>query len=197
MTRLIAKVLIVSVLAASFAAANTYSDAAGSRIEPEAHLPEMEFTNIDGGYHNTADWAGHPILVINSASMCGFTPQYQQMQALHDTYEAQGLIVLAVPSDDFRQELDTAEEVQNFCEITYGITLPMTDITHVRGPEAHPFYQWMQSEHGWAPRWNFNKVLIGGDGAVLGIWGARTRPDAPEIVRMIEQELLRIEALGP
>lgn len=152
-------------------------------------LPHVVFSNIDGGTHDSADWAGHPVLVINSASMCGYTPQYEAMQDLHEAYGDRGLIVLAVPSDDFRQEYDNAEEVRNFCEITFGLTLPMTDITHVRGPEAHPFYQWMQASQNWAPRWNFNKVLIGTDGSVLGTWGSRVEPNDPRILSLIEADL--------
>ena len=152
-------------------------------------LPPMRFSNIDGGTHETADWSGRPVLVVNSASRCGYTPQYTQMQELHDRYADKGLIVLAVPSDDFRQELDSAEAVKEFCEIQYGLTLPMTDITRVRGRAAHPFYQWMRETHGWQPRWNFNKVLIGADGRVKGTWRSRVRPDAPELVARIEAEL--------
>ncbi len=162
-----------------------------TRAEAAVTLPHVQFSNIDGGLHDSADWAGHPVLIINSASMCGYTPQYEAMQDLHEAYADRGLIVLAVPSDDFRQEYDNAEEVRNFCEITFGLTLPMTDITHVRGPDAHPFYQWMQASQNWAPRWNFNKVLIGGDGTVLGTWRSRVEPNDPRILSLIEAELAR------
>ncbi len=170
---------VIVALAALVMAAPAYADLS------------FEFPNIDGGTHQMSDWAGQPVLVVNTASQCGFTPQYEGLQALHDTYGAQGLVVLAVPSDDFRQELDDAEAVKEFCEITYGLTLPMTDILHVRGDQAHPFYQWLAEQDGFVPRWNFNKVLIGADGDIVATWGSMTKPEAPKITRQIEAELAR------
>lgn len=149
------------------------------------------FPSIDGGDLDLSEWAGRPILVVNTASRCGYTGQYEGLQALYDTYRDRGLIVLAVPSDDFRQELDSAEAVKEFCELTYGIDLPMTDITRVTGAGAHPFFRDVRAETGFEPRWNFNKILIGRDGRVTGTWGARQRPMSREIVRAIEAELAR------
>lgn len=147
---------------------------------------DVTFSNIDGGTLDLGEWAGRPVLVVNTASQCGFTPQYKAMQELYDTYRDRSLVVLAVPSDDFNQELDSAEEVKDFCEITFGLNLPMTDITSVKGPDAHPFFQAVKAETGFAPRWNFNKVLIGPDGAVVGIWGSTVKPTARPIKRAIE-----------
>lgn len=144
------------------------------------------FTNIDGGTHELSAWEGQPVLVVNTASQCGFTPQYEGLQALYDTYKDRGLKVLAVPSDDFNQELDSASEVKEFCEITFGLDLPMTDITPVRGSNAHPFYQSVKDETGFIPKWNFNKVLIAPDGSVAGTWGSSTRPTSRPITRAIE-----------
>ena len=89
------------------------------------------FPSIDGGTLSIEDWRGTPVLVVNTASLCGFTPQYEGLQALYDAYRDKGLVVLAVPSDDFNQELDSADAVKDFCEITFGLDLPMTDITPV------------------------------------------------------------------
>ena len=144
------------------------------------------FPSIDGGTLALEDWRGHPVLVVNTASRCGFTPQYEALQRLYETYAARGLVVLAVPSDDFNQELGSAAEVKQFCELNYGITLPMTDITHVRGAEAHPFYKAVKAETGFEPGWNFNKILIGPDGTVMGTWGSVTAPDSKPIVQEIE-----------
>jgi len=146
----------------------------------------FEFASIDGGTLDTADWRGQPVLVVNTASQCAFTPQYEDLQALYDRYRAQGVVVLAVPSDDFRQELDDAAAVKEFCEVTYGIDLPMTDITHVRGTSAHPFYEWVRTETGFTPRWNFNKVLIAPDGSVAATFGSSVRPTSREITERIE-----------
>jgi glutathione peroxidase len=164
--------------AVSLALAATAATADGPAIAP--------FPSIDGGTLSLADWAGQPVLVANTASMCGFTPQYAALQALYDAYRDRGLVVLAVPSDDFAQELDSAAEVNDFCSVNYGLTLPMTDITHVTGPKAHPFYAWVKGQTGWAPKWNFNKVLIGADGAVLGTWGSGADPMGAQIRGAVE-----------
>lgn len=146
----------------------------------------FSFPSIDGGTLSLDDWRGRPVLVVNTASLCGFTPQYEGLQTLYDRYRDRGLVVLAVPSDDFSQELASAEEVKDFCEVTFGLDLPMTDITRVRGSAAHPFFQWLKAEHGFAPGWNFNKVLIGPDGGFVTAWGSVTRPEAQAIVTEIE-----------
>lgn len=144
------------------------------------------FNSIDGGTLSLDDWAGRPVLVVNTASMCGYTPQFTALQALYDTYRDRGLVVLAVPSDDFNQELGTAEEVKDFCDLQYGIDLPMTDITHVRGPDAHPFYRYVLASSGFAPGWNFNKILLDGQGQVVGTWGAPTGPMSDAITGPVE-----------
>ncbi|MEL6464925.1 MAG: glutathione peroxidase [Pseudomonadota bacterium] len=154
-----------------------------------ADVREMRFPSIEGGILEMSAWAGQPVLVVNTASQCAFTDQYEALQALYDTYRDDGLVVLAVPSDTFRQELDSAAEVREFCEIAFGLDMPMTDILPLKGDEAHPFYKTMRDEIGFVPRWNFNKVLIGADGAVLGTWGARTAPMSQEITNAIEAAL--------
>lgn len=145
-----------------------------------------EFPSIDGGTLNLEQWRGQPILVVNTASQCGFTGQYAALQEVYDRYRAQGLVVLAVPSDDFNQELSSAEEVKEFCELNYGIDMPMTDITHVKGNKAHPFYKAVRDETGFEPRWNFNKVLVGPDGDIVGTWGSTVKPDSRAITGPIE-----------
>ncbi len=104
---------------------------------------------------------------------------------MYDTYADRGLMVLAVPSDDFRQEFSTAAEVKEFCEINFNLTLPMTDITNVRGRDAHPFYRSL-GELGFVPRWNFNKVLIGPDGGLVETSRSTVKPMSPSITRKIE-----------
>jgi len=151
-----------------------------------ATTSDVTFSNIDGGTHQMEDWAGKPVLVVNTASQCGFTRQYDGLQTLYDTYKDRGLVVLAVPSDDFNQELGTADEVKEFCEISFGLNIPMTDITSVKGTEAHPFYQSVKAETGFSPKWNFNKVLIGPDGSVEGTWGSTTKPTSRSITKVIE-----------
>ena len=144
------------------------------------------FPSIDGGMIALEAFAGQPVLVVNTASQCAFTRQYEGLQTLYDRYKARGLVVIAVPSDDFNQELASAAEVKEFCEINYNITLPMTDLTRVRGSKAHPFFKDVKAATGFTPRWNFNKVLIGPDGEVVETWGSSARPDSGAIPRAIE-----------
>lgn len=153
---------------------------------PGAALAGYSFTSIDGGKINLDDFRGQPVLVVNSASLCGFSGQYADLQTLHDRYAARGLVVLAVPSDDFNQELASEAEVKSYCEANFDLTLPMTTITHVIGPQAHPFYQWLDQEAGFAPNWNFNKVLLAPDGSVVATWGSMTNPLSPAMIRPIE-----------
>lgn len=149
------------------------------------------FASIDGGALRLEDWRGRPVLVVNTASRCGYTPQYTELQKLQDRYADQGLVVLAVPSNDFRQELATDKDVAEFCEVNFDLTLPMTTITHVRGDKAHPFYAWLRDSIGFEPRWNFNKVLIGPDGTVMGTWESRVKPLSSKITRPIEAALTK------
>lgn len=144
------------------------------------------FPSIDGGTLDIEAWRGQPVLVVNTASRCGFTPQYDDLQALQDRYEAEGLVVLAVPSNDFRQELATDEEVKEFCEVNFNLTLPMTTITSVRGADAHPFYRQLKDVAGFTPLWNFDKVLIGPDGSVVETWRSITSPTSEKITGAIE-----------
>lgn len=142
----------------------------------QAAMSSFTFPSIDGGEIDLAAWRGQPVLVVNTASRCGYTPQYDGLQELYDTYRDQGLVVLAVPSNDFRQELASDEEVKDFCEVNFGLDFPMTTITSVRGDSAHPFYQWLEAETGFAPSWNFNKVLIAPDGSVAATFDSNARP---------------------
>jgi len=148
----------------------------------------FRFDLIDGGTIALDDWKGKPVLVINTASLCGFSGQYDDLQALHDAY-GEKVLVLAVPSDDFQQELADDKAVKEFCAVNFDLTLPMTVITPVLGSAAHPFYQWTARQTGWAPGWNFNKVLIAPDGQIAGTWGAGTNPRSTQIEGKIEAML--------
>jgi|TARA_B110000090_G_scaffold142539_1_gene156670 glutathione peroxidase len=147
------------------------------------------FASIDGGTIDTEQWQGKPYLVINTASLCGFTKQYAGLQKLYDEYRIQGFGMIAVPSDDFKQELDSDAEVKSFCELNYGINMPMSKTMSVRGSEAHPFFKDVKAISGFVPKWNFNKILIGGDGKVVGTWGSTTKPMAVKLTKAIENEL--------
>lgn len=153
---------------------------------PGAALAGFSFPSIDGGTIDLDAFKGRPVLVVNTASLCGFADQFDDLQALHDSYADRGLVVLAVPSDDFRQELASAEEVKEFCAVNFDLTIPMTDITPVTGDAAHPFYRWLEETEGFTPGWNFNKVLLDGEGEVVATWGSVMRPTAQPVTDRIE-----------
>jgi glutathione peroxidase len=144
------------------------------------------FNSIDGGTIDLDSFRGKPVLVVNTASLCGFTGQYDDLQVLYDTYKARGLTVLAVPSDDFAQELADEGAVKEFCSANFDLTIPMTTITPVTGAGAHPLYAMLRDTYGFEPGWNFNKVLLGPDGALVDSWGSNTKPMSRAITRPIE-----------
>ena len=153
---------------------------------------DFTFTAIDGTPLDLKGFAGKPVLLVNVASYCGFTPQYTDLQALHETYGPRGLVVLGVPSNDFgAQEPRSEGEIATFCESTYGVAFPLTAKQKVIGADAHPLYKWIAAEagEGAAPRWNFHKYLIGKDGSLLGAWPSRVRPASNEITSAIEAAL--------
>lgn len=156
-----------------------------------ATAPEgaTRFASIDGGTLTLEALGDGPVLLVNTASRCAFTQQYDQLQALYDRYRDAGLTVVAVPSDDFKQELDSAEAVADFCAVNFDLDLPMTDITPILGPNAHPYYAWLAGEHGIVPRWNFHKVLIGRDGQPLAEFPSVVRPLSRPMTRAVEAAL--------
>ena len=142
---------------------------------------DFSFPALEGGTLALATFRGRVLLVANTASFCGYTYQYEQLEKLHRDASARGLTVLGVPSQDFNQESDSNAAVKQFCEATFGIEFPMAGLSHVRGPQAHPFYAWVRARTGWQPGWNFNKVLIGRDGVVHGTFGADDEPGGAKL----------------
>ena len=149
----------------------------------------FRFASIDGGEIDLGDWKGKPVLVVNTASLCGFAGQFDGLQALHERFGPLGALILAVPSDDFNQELADEAAVKEYCAMTFDLTLPMTEITPVTGPAAHPFYAWVRSEADFVPGWNFNKVLIAPDGSIAATFGSGVEPESKAIVGRIEAML--------
>lgn len=135
------------------------------------------------------EFAGQPLLVVNTASHCGFTKQFTGLQALYTTYHERGLNVLGVPSNDFRQEARDEEKTASVCYLDYGVTFTMTSPQRVRGRAAHPLFRHMAEESGSAPRWNFYKYLLDGEGKVVEVFSSRVAPDDPELVEAIERLL--------
>jgi len=138
--------------------------------------------SIDGQDVDLAAYAGQVLLVVNTASQCGFTPQYKGLQGLHDTYSDQGFAVLGFPCDQFgSQEPGEDAEIAGFCERNFGVTFPLFSKVEVNGDGAHPLYQWMRSEKGGLLgskiKWNFTKYLVGKDGQVISRYSPTTKPE--------------------
>lgn len=153
---------------------------------------DFSFTTIDNKPLDMRDFAGRPVLLVNVASFCGFTPQYAELQKLHEIYGPRGLVVLGVPCNDFgAQEPKTEPEIAQFCETAYGVTFPMTAKQKVIGSDAHALYRWIaqQAGEGAAPRWNFHKYLIGKDGQLESGWPSRVSPMSEDVRGAVEAAL--------
>ena len=153
---------------------------------------DFEFDGIDGAPLSMEQFKGQVVLAVNTASACGFTPQYDDLQHLYETYQDQGLVVLGIPSNDFgRQEPLSADGIKEFCEVNFSITFPMTDKTVVKGNDAHPFYLWAADQLGMMakPRWNFHKYLIGRDGQLITWYASTTSPMSDRVKKAVEKAL--------
>lgn len=149
------------------------------------------FTAIEGHPLPLETFSGRPVLVVNTASFCGFTHQYRELQALYDRYRERGLVVLGVPSNDFNQEMSDNDAIKEFCEVEFGIDFPLTEQVEVRGPASHPLFDYFRRELGVdaGPGWNFYKYLIAPDGRVVGSWPSRVVPTADSIIQAVERLL--------
>ncbi len=135
-------------------------------------------------------YGGKVLLVVNTASKCGFTPQYEALEAMNAKYEARGFSVLGFPSNDFMgQEPGTEKQIQEFCKLTYGVKFPMFEKVHVKGNDVTPLYKQLTAATGDAPGWNFHKYLIDRNGKVVGSFGSRTKPDDAKLVAQLESLL--------
>jgi glutathione peroxidase len=152
---------------------------------------DFTFTSIDGKPMPLAEFRGKVVLIVNTASFCGYTRQYKTLQALHEKYAARGFAVIGVPSNDFNQETKDEAEIKGFCEGIFGVTFPLTNKNVVRGEAAHPFYKWARDTLGAdkAPRWNFHKYLVGRDGRIVASYVSAVEPDGAELLAAVEREL--------
>ena len=142
---------------------------------------DFSFPAIDGGTLDFRTFSGHALLVVNTASFCGYTYQYEGLRKLHEARAADGLTVIGVPSQDFNQESPDNKTVKTFCETQFGIDFPLTGVSHVKGSSAAPFYAWVREAASWEPGWNFNKVLIGRDGRIAGTFGSGDEPQGSKL----------------
>ncbi|HUR88411.1 MAG TPA: glutathione peroxidase [Ramlibacter sp.] len=134
-------------------------------------------------------YAGKVILVVNTASYCGYTPQYQGLEALHAKYNGRGLVVLGFPSNDFEQEKASNKEIAEFCENTYGVKFPMFGASHVKGAQANALYKQLAKATGQEPEWNFYKYLVSRDGRIIAVYPSKVTPSDPQLVAAIEKQL--------
>ena len=174
--------------ALALAAALAAPAAAASNVTAFDH----SFVSIDGEPMPLAEHRGKVLLIVNTASQCGFTGQYAGLQDLWEAYRDQGLVLIGVPSNDFGgQEPGTASEIKEFCEVQFGLDFPLAEKSRVSGADAHPFYRWARAElgAGSAPRWNFHKYLIGRDGRAIAGYSAMVKPGSRKMTDAIEAAL--------
>ena len=157
----------------------------------EKKIYNLNIESITGETINFKDYKNKVILIVNTASYCGFTKQYDELQELWDLYKEKGLIVLGVPSNSFNQEKNNNADIKEFCEVNFNIDFPLTTITQVKGDNAHEIFKWAKNSYGSSavPKWNFHKILIGKDGKIIDTFAPFTNPMSKKIINMIEKNL--------
>ena len=153
---------------------------------------DFNFKDLDGSTINLSEYKDKVIVVINVASQCGFTSQYEDMQNVWDKYQKKGLVMIGVPSNDFgKQEPGTNEDIKNFCEAKFGITFLMTEKVTVKGDNTHPFYLWAKKNHGNSavPKWNFHKIIVGKNGKIEDTFASITNPSSKKFISALEKAL--------
>ena len=179
--------LLAAILAALALAPSAVAGEKGAGSAHEFSFPAIERETID-----LSDYQGKVVLVVNTASFCGYTPQYKGLQALWERYRDKGLVVLGVPSNDFGgQEPKSEGEILGFCQGKYGVSFPLTSKQSVKGASAHPFYQWAGEVLGdkAKPAWNFHKYLVSADGKLVGWFASPTTPLSPQVTKAIDAEI--------
>ena len=153
---------------------------------------DFKFKDLDGSTLNLSEYKGKVVVVVNVASQCGFTNQYEDMQNVWEQYQSRGIVMLGVPSNDFgKQEPGSNEDIKNFCEAKFGITFPMTEKVSVKGTDAHPFYIWAEKNHGKSavPKWNFHKIIINKECKIEKTFSSMTNPSSKKFIEVIENLL--------
>ena len=152
---------------------------------------DLKINDINGEIINLSDYKDKVVLLVNTASYCGFTKQYSELQKLWDDYKENGLVVIGVPSNSFNQEKKSRNEVKEFCEVNFSIDFPLTSIVDVKGENAHDIYKWAKKNHGSSaiPKWNFYKILINKQGKIEDTFSSLTKPLSKKIINRIEKIL--------
>lgn len=156
-----------------------------------------DFTNVDirklrsKESINLCDYKNKPLLIVNTASNCGFTPQFESLEKLHKTYKDEGLVILGFPSDDFFQEEDNEKETAKVCFINYGVTFPMFSTSEVRGSDANPIFKHLNEQTS-SPNWNFYKYLVSADRKTILRFNSKVKPDSEKMIKAVENSLSKI-----
>ncbi len=152
---------------------------------------DFKIESITGEIIDFNNYKNKVFLIVNTASYCGFTKQYDELQELWDTYKSRGLIVLGVPSNSFNQEKKNNSEIKEFCEVNFNIDFPLSTITDVKGDDAHEIFKWAKDNHGKSaiPKWNFHKILINKEGKVEETFASFTKPLSKKIIKKLEEIL--------
>ena len=150
---------------------------------------DYSFNSIDGGQIKLSDYKDKVIVIVNVASRCGYTPQYKDLQTLYNDYKNKDVIVIGVPTNNFKQEPGTNDQIKDFCEINFGITFPMTEKINVIGSNSHPFYKWAKKDFGMSaiPKWNFHKIVISKKGRIEDTFASFTKPTSKKFIKLIEK----------
>ena len=161
-----------------------------SNAEYEKLAYDFEFKDLDGSALNLSNYKGKVLVVVNVASQCGFTKQYEDMQKIWEKYQEKGLVMIGGPSNDFgKQEPGSNTEIKNFCEAKFGITFPMTEKVSVKGTNAHPFYIWAEKNHGNSaiPKWNFHKIIVDKSGKIADTFTSITNPSSKKFTNRLDK----------
>ena len=152
---------------------------------------EFSFKSIEGGLISLKDYKDKVLVVVNVASRCGFTNQYDDLQTLWSNYKDKDLVVIGVPTNNFKQEPGSNKEIKDFCETNFNINFPMTEKMDVIGSSAHPFFSWAKENYGKSavPKWNFHKIIIGKNGKVADTFSSITKPSSQRFISLIEKEI--------
>ncbi len=152
-------------------------------------LYNHQFTTLNGESFDLCKYQDKPILVVNTASKCGFTPQFEGLEGLYEQYKDQGLLVIGFPSNDFKQELSEDAKIGDFCKMTYGVKFPMMSKSAVRGSDVNPFYKQLIEKTGKAPKWNFYKYVIAPNGEKITVFSSITKPNSKDLLKEITPHL--------
>ena len=160
-------------------------------MSSDKNFHDFSIESISGESISLSEYKNKVVLLVNTASQCGFTPQYAGLQKIYDKYKDDGFVVLGVPSNDFNQELSSDDDVKKFCEIRYGVNFPLTSIQKIKGESAHPLYKWISGNTSviGQPRWNFHKFLIGKEGQIINWFSSMTSPTSEGLLKQVEQAL--------